>query len=183
MTQLIAGAHSSSGHPHQIRASHPHPNERTRSSASQTQVSDPDQIPGVGGKSMNGPINLLVKAALEVADDDHQRNPVVHPPSADQPHPASVATRSSSHPHAYPLSAHDHPHPYAASHSHDYGHYPDVPRQASGGSDGNRMVSGDRAQMRSAAVTVALRPARLSMLFVLTFSADGTPSPSRPAQR
>lgn len=145
MTQLIAGAHSTSGHPNLIRASRPHANGRPRSAAPQTLLFDSDQIPGVGGKSMNGPINLLVKAALEVADDD-QRNPVAPPPATDQPHPATVTTRSASHPHPYPHSQHEHPQYYAPPHSLDYGHYPDVQRQASGGSDRNRMVSGDRAQ-------------------------------------
>lgn len=146
MTQLLAGPHSSSGHPHQIRASRSRTHEPPRSTASQTLVFDPDL--GVGGKSMNGPINLLVKAALEVADDDHQRNPLAHSTAADQPHPASVATQSTAHPHAYSRPHHEHPQHYAAPHSHDYGHYADVPRQAPGGSDRNRMVSGDRAQVR-----------------------------------
>lgn len=97
---------------------------------------------------MNGPINLLVKAALEVAEDD-KRNPGALSPSAEQPHPASVATRRASYSHPYSHPQHEHAHHYAASSSHEYGHYPDVFRQASGGSDRNRMVSSDRAQVRA----------------------------------
>lgn len=102
---------------------------------------------------MNGPINLLVKAALEVAEDDHQRHPIPRPTSADQHHPASRAAYHS-HPHPNPHSAQGHPHHphnghhYATSHGHDYGHYSDLPRQAAGDAERNRMVSGDWVLVR-----------------------------------